>query len=517
MVYNFNLGIGWASSGVEYAQSYRAGIFRRAKIPAKFIFTDMFPTENISHMTKNIGFEDSEIMWLYTFFTDTKISPVTYTLVQFENTIDRVDFTKKTEGNVVKYVFPGNGNFYTCYMVDDKTDRVHRVEYVSDGFLVRKDYFTYCRIYTEYYAPLDNKAHMYHRRFFNEDGSVAYEEINDDDKPIFRFPDKILYSKEELVGYMVSKLPLTKNDVVLIDRTTGVGQSILENVRDARVGMMIHADHFSEGSTDEINILWNNYYEYSFSQSKHIDFYITATDAQNKLMRQQFEKYMGTCPDIITIPVGSLDELKHPHDGTDQDRMASDKMFSGQSISNRKSHSLITASRLADEKHIDWIVEAVVGAKSDIPDITLDIYGKGANENSLKELIAKNNAEKYIRLMGQHDLTDIYVKYDAYISGSMSEGFGLTLMEAVGSGLPIIGFDVRYGNPTFIEDGRNGYLIPVNDDMDAKKKTEELRKAIVRLFTLDDMKLCHRTSYKKAEEFLTYRVLKKWKALIEKN
>jgi|GEM_PF-27786 len=542
MVYNFNLGIGWASSGVEYAQSYRAGIFRRAKIPAKFIFTDMFPTENISHMTKNIGFEDSEVIWLYTFFTDTKISPVTYTLRQFENTIDRVDFIKKKEGNVVKYIFPGNGNFYTCFLVDNKTDRVHRVEYVSDGFLVRKDYFTYCRIYTEYYAPLDNKAHMYHRRFFNEDGSVAYEEINDDDKPIFRFPNKILYSKEELVGYMVSKLPLTKNDVVLIDRTTGVGQSILENVRDARVGMMIHADHFSEGSTDEINILWNNYYEYSFSQSKHIDFYITATDAQNKLMRQQFEKYMGTHPEIITIPVGSLDELKHPHDGTNHDKrayygmpsdrmsydartydrmisdkMTSDKIFSDKLISNRRAHSLITASRLADEKHIDWIVEAVVRAKYDIPDITLDIYGKGANENSLKELIAKNNAEKYIRLMGQHDLTDIYVKYDAYISGSMSEGFGLTLMEAVGSGLPIIGFDVRYGNPTFIEDGRNGYLIPVNDDMDANSKTEELRKAIVRLFTQDDMKLCHRTSYKKAEEFLTYRVMKKWKALIEKN
>ncbi|HGH0857481.1 TPA: hypothetical protein ACJHIK_002490, partial [Staphylococcus pseudintermedius] len=27
-VYNINLGIGWASSGVEYAQSYRASIFR---------------------------------------------------------------------------------------------------------------------------------------------------------------------------------------------------------------------------------------------------------------------------------------------------------------------------------------------------------------------------------------------------------------------------------------------------------------------------------------------------------
>ena len=28
MVYNFNLGIGWASSGVEYAQAYRAKTLR---------------------------------------------------------------------------------------------------------------------------------------------------------------------------------------------------------------------------------------------------------------------------------------------------------------------------------------------------------------------------------------------------------------------------------------------------------------------------------------------------------
>lgn len=26
-IYNINLGIGWASSGVEYAQAYRAGVF----------------------------------------------------------------------------------------------------------------------------------------------------------------------------------------------------------------------------------------------------------------------------------------------------------------------------------------------------------------------------------------------------------------------------------------------------------------------------------------------------------
>ena len=41
----------------------------------------------------------------------------------------------------------------------------------------------------------------------------------------------------------------------------------------------------------------------------------------------------------------------------------------------------------------------------------------------------------------------------SYFSASTSEGFGLTLMEAVGSGLGMIGLNVNYGNPTFIRDG----------------------------------------------------------------
>ncbi|PCS01883.1 hypothetical protein RU85_GL000402 [Lactococcus garvieae] len=35
-------------------------------------------------MTKNIGFEDHEIIWLYQYFTNIKISPTTFTLKQLE-------------------------------------------------------------------------------------------------------------------------------------------------------------------------------------------------------------------------------------------------------------------------------------------------------------------------------------------------------------------------------------------------------------------------------------------------
>ena len=73
------------------------------------------------------------------------------------------------------------------------------------------------------------------------------------------------------------------------------------------------------------------------------------------------------------------------------------------------------------------------------------------------------------------------------MSGSTSEGFGLTLMEAVGSGLPVIGFDVRYGNPNFIEDGENGYLISVNDKMEKRERVQKLADCIVRLFKEADL------------------------------
>ena len=64
MIYNFNHGIGWASSGVEYAQVYRAKMFRNIGVEAKFVFTDMFSTENIQTLSENIGFFGSGILWL---------------------------------------------------------------------------------------------------------------------------------------------------------------------------------------------------------------------------------------------------------------------------------------------------------------------------------------------------------------------------------------------------------------------------------------------------------------------
>ena len=39
-IYSINKGIGWASSGVEFAQAYRSQVFASLGEMARFIFTD---------------------------------------------------------------------------------------------------------------------------------------------------------------------------------------------------------------------------------------------------------------------------------------------------------------------------------------------------------------------------------------------------------------------------------------------------------------------------------------------
>lgn len=496
MIYNFNLGIGWASSGVEFAQAYRANVLRRIGQKAKFIFTDMFPRENIEHMTKNMGFEDAEIIWLYGFFTDCRIAPVSFTQKDLEAQFAGRRYTKSRTDNRIRYQFADQDMYYTAYLASGNDQLVHRVEIVSRGKLIRKDYYTYCKIYSEYYAPFEGKAHLYLRRYFNEDQTIAYEEMIDEGKVMYRFPDKILDSKEALVGEMVSRLGLTEKDVVILDRTTGIGQAVMRCAVPAKIGVAIHADHFSEASTNEDYILWNNYYEYSFSQCRHVDFYLTATEAQKRLLTSQFQKYCGVTPKVVQIPVGSLDELKYREQG-------------------RKKHAFITASRLAGEKHVDWLVMAAAEARKKIPDLTLDIYGEGGEEKRLRELIGKLGCGDYVRLCGQQNLTEVYQNYEAYVSASTSEGFGLSLMEAVGSGLAMIGFDVRYGNQTFIRDGKNGYLIPEEKSRDGRKRSMQLAERMIRLCLEADIAAFRENSYKIAEEYLTEEVEKKWKKLLQ--
>lgn len=489
-IYNFNLGIGWASSGVEYAQAYRANVFRKNNQKAKFIFTDNFH-ENIQPMTENIGFDDEEVIWLYQYFTDVKISPTTFSIQEFEKQFTISPTFIRTTNSTISYIFEENALTITAYLDRENKDFVYKTEKVVKGKLIQRDYYSYVKVFSEYFKPVGNQSNLYQRRFFNEDGSTAYDELLNGKESMFVFENQTIYSKENLLIYFMELLNLSSHDIILLDRSTEIGPQVIRAKGEAKVGVIIHAEHFNEPLTSNSKILWNNYYEYQFKNASSIDFFVTATLAQKELLKEQFLRYKNENINIYTIPVGSLDELKIKQ--------------------SRKNNSLITASRLASEKHLDWLVRAVCKAREEIKDLTLDIYGRGGEASMINNLINKLDAQSYIRLMGQKDLNEVYKEYTTYVSASTSEGFGLTLMEAVGSGLGMIGFDVRYGNPTFIQEDRNGYLVKYfrNNDI---ANVDNLAKAIIKIQNKEAQNIyeVQASSYLIADRFLTENIQKLW-------
>lgn len=495
-IYNFNKGIGWASSGVEYAQAYRANIFKNNEQKAKFIFTDIF-YENIEPMTKNIGFDDEEVIWFYQYFTDTKTSPTTYTLEQLEKSfLQKPDSIKRLEQQVI-YGFNSEEIKITAFLDQNASSEcVYKVETHIKDKLLQRDYYTYVKIFSEYFKPVNNQANLFQRRFFNENGSIAYDELLNGEQSLYIFDDRTIFSFENLMLYFMECLNFTSQDIVIMDRSTGMGPEMVRAKGAAKLGVVIHAEHFNEPLTTEDFILWNNFYDYQFENAQHIDFFITATEKQKEIIEAQFKQYEKGPIKVYAIPVGSVDKLEVS--------------------SKRKENALMTASRLAGEKHIDWLIKAVVEARKVIPNLSLDIYGQGGQLLALSALISELDANTYIHLKGQQDLSDIYKKYPTYIAASTSEGFGLTLLEAVGSGLGMIGFDVRYGNQTFIKNGVNGYLIPYEKN-DTPKNIQALSQAIVLYHQQSASKreIIQETSYRIAEPFLTSHVGELWLKLEE--
>lgn len=89
-------------------------------------------------------------------------------------------------------------------------------------------------------------------------------------------------------------------------------------------------------------------------------------------------------------------------------------------------------------------------------------------------------------------------------------------MEAIGSGLGIIGFDVNYGNTTFIKDRYNGYRIPESIKNQGTKEiatkfAEKIDEYFVSSNKIDQMS---HESYLIADDFLLNNCKEKWLSLV---
>lgn len=121
--------------------------------------------------------------------------------------------------------------------------------------------------------------------------------------------------------------------------------------------------------------------------------------------------------------------------------------------------------RLAEQKGIRYLLQAMPEVIKNFPDITLVIAGRGPLADDLKKQANDIGIHPNVRFIGPRlDIPALLKLFDLYVLPSLWEGLPMVLLEAMAAGCPIIATDVG-GVSMAIHDGENGKLIePGNID-----------------------------------------------------
>ncbi|MBQ0863055.1 MULTISPECIES: glycosyltransferase family 4 protein [Streptomyces] len=125
---------------------------------------------------------------------------------------------------------------------------------------------------------------------------------------------------------------------------------------------------------------------------------------------------------------------------------------------------VVAAGRLAPAKRYDVLVRAFAEVVRERPDWGLRIYGHGREENKLRKLIDELGLYNHVLLMGSaNPIETEWVKGSICAVTSSLESFGMTIVEAMRCGLPVVATDCPHGPGEIIRDGEDGLLVPTGD------------------------------------------------------
>jgi len=124
-----------------------------------------------------------------------------------------------------------------------------------------------------------------------------------------------------------------------------------------------------------------------------------------------------------------------------------------------------TASRLEEIKNIPMMLRGMKKVLERCPDTVLVIAGHGSQAGQLKELAQELGIADQVRFLGLRlDLPELFRLMEVFLLVSFTEGISITLLEALGSGVPVV-VTRTGGNPEVVVDGGCGYLIEVGDEV----------------------------------------------------
>jgi glycosyltransferase involved in cell wall biosynthesis len=173
----------------------------------------------------------------------------------------------------------------------------------------------------------------------------------------------------------------------------------------------------------------------------HLDAVVTTTEADAAIYRSRM-RLRGVR--VLGVPNSVPEPAVPPSDGT--------------------ARVVAAAGRLVRGKRFDRLIDAFADVAAKYPDWSLRIYGGGPDKERLQGLIDDRGLGGQAALMGPRSPIEAeFVQASIVVSASAAESFGMTLVEAMRCGVPVVSTDCPLGPAEIIDHGADGLLVPVDD------------------------------------------------------
>ncbi len=137
------------------------------------------------------------------------------------------------------------------------------------------------------------------------------------------------------------------------------------------------------------------------------------------------------------------------------------------------SNVLLMASRLVKQKGILIGIKAFERILEKHPDSCLVIVGSGPEEREIKKYVKENNISNIFFENWCEDIFSYMKTADLFLLPSLYEGWGLTVVESVVCGTPVVMTDVGCAGE-FLFDGKEGLIAEINNIDDFYEKVLRL-------------------------------------------
>ncbi len=139
---------------------------------------------------------------------------------------------------------------------------------------------------------------------------------------------------------------------------------------------------------------------------------------------------------------------------------------------------VLFVGRLTTEKHVEVTLQAIAALTPEL-DLSFDIVGGGDQRKNLEQWTQKLGLQDRVRFHGrvsEEELRAAYTRADVFVIASIAELQSIATMEAMASGLPVIGANA-VALPHLVHDGENGYLFEPGDVDDLADKLRRVLTA----------------------------------------